>query len=102
MKQDALLINVARASLVDTSALVHALQTQALHACLDVFDIEPLEADHPLRTLPNAHLTPHRAGGVYVSGVKVLNGLIDDLIATLNQEERQHQFKENMLVHLDA
>jgi phosphoglycerate dehydrogenase-like enzyme len=45
--------------LVDTNALVQALQNQSIGgAAVDVFDIEPMPADHPLRTTP-IHCSPH-------------------------------------------
>ena len=60
MKKDAVLINTSRAMLVDTLALVEALQAKAIGgAAIDVFDIEPLPSDHPLRKTPNTLLTPH-------------------------------------------
>ena len=60
MKKDALLINTSRSTLVDTNALVQALQNQSIGgAAVDVFDIEPIPTDHPLRKTPNTLLTPH-------------------------------------------
>ncbi|MBF6349327.1 MULTISPECIES: D-isomer specific 2-hydroxyacid dehydrogenase family protein [Nocardia] len=62
MKPTAWIVNVARGTLVDTEALVPALRDNTIGgAALDVTDPEPLPADHPLWTLPNALITPHIA-----------------------------------------
>jgi len=62
MKEGALLVNAARGRLVDTDALLHALQRKKIRAALDVTDPEPLPADHPLWKAPNLLLTPHVGG----------------------------------------
>lgn len=62
MKDDALLVNVARGPVVDTEALVEALHTGRIHAALDVTDPEPLPAGHPLWSAPNLLLSPHVGG----------------------------------------
>jgi len=60
---DAILVNIARGGVVDTSALVDALRSNAIHgAALDVTDPEPLPADHDLWGFGNVFLTPHVAG----------------------------------------
>lgn len=62
MKQDAWLVNVARGGLVDTEALVEALQDNRIGgAALDVTDPEPLPDGHPLWSLENVLVTPHIA-----------------------------------------
>lgn len=63
MKADAVLINIARGSVVDQAALVEALTEKRIAAAfLDVTTPEPLPADHPLWTLDNAHITMHLSG----------------------------------------
>lgn len=60
MKPTACLINIARGPIVNEAALVAALdEGRIAGAGLDVFDAEPLPADHPLTRCPNVVLTPH-------------------------------------------
>ncbi|MFD0673045.1 hydroxyacid dehydrogenase [Cohnella sp. GCM10027633] len=62
MKDDAVLINTARGSLIDEEALAAELRKGRLWACLDVTEPEPPAIDHPFRSLPNVTLIPHIAG----------------------------------------
>jgi len=60
MKPDACIVNTSRGPIVDEDALLKALQDGAIGgAGLDVYGVEPLPADHPIRSLDNAILTPH-------------------------------------------
>jgi phosphoglycerate dehydrogenase-like enzyme len=60
MKPTARLINASRGPIVDEQALIDALKNRQIGgAALDVFDIEPLPASHPFRTLDNVLATPH-------------------------------------------
>ncbi|HEX2918163.1 MAG TPA: 2-hydroxyacid dehydrogenase [Edaphobacter sp.] len=62
MKPGALLVNAARGPVVDTAALLDALNQHKIRAALDVTDPEPLPPDHPLWSAPNCLITPHVAG----------------------------------------
>jgi len=62
MKPGVILINTARAAIVDEEAMIDALKSGHIrHAGLDVFNTEPLPKDHPLTKLPNVTLSAHSA-----------------------------------------
>ncbi len=62
MKDDALLINTARGTVIEEKALISELEKGRFFAFLDVTDPEPPQPDSPLRSLPNVAVTPHIAG----------------------------------------
>ena len=62
MKDEALIVNTGRGTLIDEPALIKELQKGRFFAFLDVTDPEPPAADSPLRTLDNVVVTPHIAG----------------------------------------
>ncbi len=63
MKRDAVIVNIARGSVIDQPALIEALEKKTIGgAFLDVTTPEPLPADHPLWALENAHITMHLSG----------------------------------------
>jgi phosphoglycerate dehydrogenase-like enzyme len=82
MKRTAYLINIGRGIIVDLSALTAALQEGVIAgAGLDVFEVEPLPADHPLWALPNVIITSHsayRAAGGHIESRR-LQTLLDNV-----------------------
>lgn len=87
MKPDAILINTARGSLVDETALIEALRNQTIGgAALDVFDAEPIDADHPLLGLPNVVAAPHIGSATLGTRSRMANLAVDNLLAGLRGE----------------
>jgi len=71
MKSTAFLVNVGRGPVIDEGALIDALRTNVIAgAMLDVYEHYRLEPDNPLRSLPNAVLTPHLAGSTRESRIR--------------------------------
>ncbi|MGN6735639.1 MAG: D-2-hydroxyacid dehydrogenase family protein [Candidatus Binatia bacterium] len=86
MKRGALLVNTARGAIISESAMIPALESGQLGGVgLDVYDIEPLAMDHPLRRFDNAILMSHRG----YATVEVMS-------------ERYQQAMENILNYLDG
>lgn len=80
MKRSAFLINTARGSLVDETALAEALLEQRIAgAALDTFVVEPLAPDHVLRTIENVILTPHMVGHTVEMMESLSRALIENL-----------------------
>ncbi|WP_241681365.1 hydroxyacid dehydrogenase [Pseudactinotalea terrae] len=75
----ATVINTARGSLVDTTALEQACASGRLHAILDVTDPEPLPASSLLYQLPNVMLTPHISGSLGGEARRMADGALDEL-----------------------
>ncbi len=84
MKPGAILVNTSRGPLVDEAALVAALNTGRIRAGLDVFDIEPLPQDHPLRSAPNCVLSPHLGYVTEEAYAFFYRDMIENIIAWRN------------------
>ena len=88
MKPTATLVNVARGAVVDTDALVRALQQKTIvGAALDVTDPEPLPPDHPLALCDNVVIVPHVGSGTYETRARMAMLAAENLIAFLDGKE---------------
>jgi len=91
VKPTAILINVARGPVVDTGALLDALERGTLGgAALDVHDVQPLPADAPIRQSPRVLLTPHVAGSTATSLYRMSEGAVQDVLRMLRGEPASH------------
>jgi phosphoglycerate dehydrogenase-like enzyme len=84
MKPGAILINTSRGPIVEEAALLEAVQSRRIVAALDVYDREPLPADHPLRSAPNTVLTPHLGYGVQETWKEFYRQSIENALAFLD------------------
>jgi len=97
LRDRAVVVNVGGAGLLSLDALTERLAEGNLFAALDVFEVEPLPVDSPLRNLPNLYLTPHRAGGTIGSARRAFEWLLDDFEAHLAGRPRHHALTASML-----
>jgi phosphoglycerate dehydrogenase-like enzyme len=89
MRPGAILVNTSRGPLVDEEALLEALHADRLVAALDVYDEEPLPADHPIRTAPNTVLAPHLGFSTKEVFRDFYQGAIDNVVAFLKGSPTQ-------------
>ena len=88
MKPDAWLLNVSRGAVVEEDALVAALRERRIGgAALDVYAAQPLAPDHPLRSLPDALLTPHAAGLTRESVARMSTVSAEEVVRVLRGEK---------------
>lgn len=91
MKPSAILVNTARGGVVDTNALVDALQNGTIRAAaLDVTDPEPLPPTHPLYQLPNCLITPHIGSATERTRQRMAQLACENLLAGLAGEKLPH------------
>jgi phosphoglycerate dehydrogenase-like enzyme len=97
IQDGAVLVNTARAWVVDQDALLSELHSGRFWAALDVFDPEPLPPDHPLRSLDNVLLTPHVAGRTVESYAGLTATMIAEIARFLRGEPLRYQVTQSML-----
>jgi phosphoglycerate dehydrogenase-like enzyme len=84
IKQNAILINVARGGVVDEAAVARALEDGRMGgAAFDVFTTEPISPDNPLLEAPNTILTPHLAGATNESRMRIIDFAIGNIAKAL-------------------
>lgn len=84
MRREAYLINTARGALVDADALIRAVSSGKIAgAAMDVYEQEPLPANHPLRSTPNLLLTPHNAFNSKEAALRMSQGCYEPIIDIL-------------------
>jgi phosphoglycerate dehydrogenase-like enzyme len=79
LRPGSVFVNVSRGPVVDSGALVDRLRRGDICAALDVFDPEPIPADHPIKQLPNVFLSPHIAGVTQASRTRFFTLMVDEL-----------------------
>ena len=87
MRSGATLINTGRGALVDEEALIQELSRGRLRAGLDVFESEPLPADHPLLRLDNAVLLPHVGSATLSTRMAMVTRALENLQAGMSGRE---------------
>lgn len=90
LRQGTLLVNAARGPIVQTDALVEALNSGRIRAALDVTDPEPLPPEHPLWHCPNLLITPHVAGSSPEFARRALQVAADELHRYMRGESLQN------------
>lgn len=97
LQDGAVFINTARAWVVDQEALVRELATGRFWAALDVYDPEPLPAEHPLRRMDNVLLTPHIAGRTRDSYGRLMAEMIAEVERFFKGEPLKYRVTREML-----
>ncbi len=84
MKPSAVVINLARGSIIDEPAMISALQEREIAgAALDVYEDEPLPLDNPLRVMDNVLLAPHNSNSSPKAWARVHENTIKNLFEVL-------------------
>ena len=97
LRDGAILLNTARAHLIEEDALIQELLTGRIQAALDVFHEEPLAREHPLRLLPNVILSPHVAAMRYETLFNQGQIIVDEVQRFLTNEPLRYEILREKL-----
>jgi phosphoglycerate dehydrogenase-like enzyme len=98
LRDGAVVVNTARGGLFDQEALVEELQQGRIFAALDVFDPNP-GPDHPLRSLPNVLLSPHKAGLTSDTLRRIGLDAVEDLRLFFSGQEPKNRLTREQIMH---
>lgn len=101
MRPDAVLVNVSRGAVIETAAVVEALNARKIGgAALDVFDVQPLPSDNPLLDCPSLLLTPHLAGITATSLRNMSVGAAEEMLRILKGEDPKNLVNPDYKKHI--
>jgi phosphoglycerate dehydrogenase-like enzyme len=93
----AILVNCSRGPVIDQEALIERLRQGTLVAGLDVFDPEPLPEDSPLRSLPNAFITPHIAWYAPNAFSRYFGSMVDEFVRFFTGQPLEHELTPRLV-----
>ncbi|MEO1104054.1 MAG: NAD(P)-dependent oxidoreductase, partial [Pseudomonadota bacterium] len=97
MKPGAILVNTARGGIIDTDALIEAVSSGHLRgAAMDVFETEPLPADHPFTRTPGIVLSPHIGGATEEALVRTAMETAQQVVDVLSGHRPPHLVDESV------
>jgi phosphoglycerate dehydrogenase-like enzyme len=100
LQPNAAFVNVSRGAIVDSDALVARLKRgDGVRAALDVFDPEPIPAEHEIRRLPNVFLTPHIAGSNAESRPRFFSLMVDELERFFHGHHPRYELTDRTLAN---
>lgn len=98
MKKSAIFVNGSRGKTVDEKALIEAIRNNEIHgAAIDVFQSEPVRADHPLLRFPNVVTTPHIGSSTHETEYKMAKLAVENLLAGLTGKRPKNLINPEVL-----
>ncbi|MDI3311843.1 MAG: hydroxyacid dehydrogenase [Thermoanaerobacterium sp.] len=91
LPDEAVFVNSSRGRVIDEQALIEELSTGRFIAALDVYTVEPLPQDSPLRKMDNVLITPHIAGHTIECHEELMGCVVRDIIAAINNEPTKYE-----------